>query len=328
MQALLDAIANLPLPSQAQRFFHGRGGLHPGCESWTLDAYPPAWLLTKFDEPASEAELRAIGAALSARWAQIAPPEQVLCWVYQGRQIDEQGGRADTRVMAGALPEPHGVEEAGARYLVHLMRGQNHGLFLDMAAGRAWVRELAAAQPGLKVLNLFAYSCAFSVAALQGGAAEVVNVDMAGGALGTGRRNHELNGLRGASFLAHDVFKSWGKLTRGGPYGLVILDPPSFQRGSFVASKDYGRLLRRLPSLLDPGGHALVCLNTPKLGPDFLLAQMQAEAPELEFVQRLDNPPAFADIDVTRSLKVLVFRHSAVAASDKIQASAPDQEVP
>lgn len=305
MQALLDTIATLPLPTQAQRFFHGRGGLHPGCEGWTLDAYPPAWLLTRFDEPAGEAELATIGAALAARWAQIAPPDQPLCWVYQGRSIDAQGTRAETRVMAGELPEPHVVEEAGARYLVHLMRGQNHGLFLDMAAGRAWVREHSA---GLKVLNLFAYSCAFSVAALQGAASEVINVDMAGGALSTGRRNHELNALRGASFLAHDVFKSWGKLTRGGPYGLVILDPPSFQRGSFVADKDYGKLLRRLPGLLEPGGHALVCLNSPKLGPEFLLELAQVEAPELRFVKRLDNPPAFADVSSERSLKVLILR--------------------
>jgi len=132
---------------------------------------------------------------------------------------------------------------------------------------------------------------------------------MSHGALAIGQQNHQLNGLAaGASFLAHDIFKSWGKVTRGGPYDLVILDPPSYQKGSFVASKDYARLMRRLPDLLAPGGHALLCLNAPELGLAFLQDQMQALAPQLAFVQRLSNPPVFADVSAERSLKVLVYK--------------------
>ncbi|KQV96483.1 class I SAM-dependent methyltransferase [Pelomonas sp. Root1237] len=300
MQALLDVIAaSAALPQGAQRLFHGRGGLHPGCEHLTLDAYPPALLLTSF-EPLADEALAAIGAAIMARWPE-AP------WVFQCRQ---DGGRVQTRLMAGTLPEPHVVSEAGipdTRYLVHLLRGQNHGLFLDMAEGRRWVREQV--QPGAKVLNLFAYTCAFSVVALQAGAAEVVNVDMASGALAIGRTNHELNGVKaGARFLAHDIFNSWGKLTRGGPYDLVICDPPSFQKGSFVATKDYARLAKRLPALLAPGGQALLCLNTPKLGLDFLHGVVAEHAPELVFVERVANPEVYADVSADRGLKVLAYR--------------------
>lgn len=296
MQPLLDAIATAAFPTDAQRLFHGRGGLHPGCEHLTLDAYPPVLLLTSF-EPLADDALATIGAAITARWP--AAP-----WVYQCRQ---EGGRTETRLMAGAAPEPHVVTEAGTRYLVHLLRGQNHGLFLDMAEGRRWVREHV--QPGDRVLNLFAYTCAFSVVALQAGAADVVNVDMASGALATGRINHELNGVKtGARFLAHDIFNSWGKLTRGGPYDLVICDPPSFQKGSFVATKDYARLARRLPALLAPGGQALLCLNTPKLGLEFLRDVMAEHAPELQFVARVANPAAFADMSEDRALKVLAYR--------------------
>jgi 23S rRNA (cytosine1962-C5)-methyltransferase len=293
MQALLDAIATAPAPTDAQRLFHGRGGLFPGCEHLALDAFPPVLLLTSF-RPLAPAELDAIAAALQARW-----PGQA--WVYQCR-----GEGAQTRLMAGAVPEPHVVTEAGTRYLVHLLRGQNHGLFLDMAAGRRWVRENV--RPGAKVLNLFAYSCAFSVVALQAGAAEVVNVDMASGALATGRANHELNGVKaGAKFLAHDIFNSWGKLTRGGPYDLVICDPPSFQKGSFVATKDYARLARRLPALLAPGGQALLCLNAPELGEAFLRDVVAEQAPGLRFMERVANPVGFADVSSERSLKVLAF---------------------
>jgi 23S rRNA (cytosine1962-C5)-methyltransferase len=178
-----------------------------------------------------------------------------------------------------------------------------------MAAGRRWVREHVAARPRQKVLNLFAYTCAFSVVALQAGARQVVNLDMSRGALAIGQQNHALNGLgTGASFLGHDIFTTWGKITRSGPYDLIIVDPPSYQKGSFVASKDYARLMRRLPDLLAPGGHALLCLNAPELGMAFLQEQMQELAPELAFVQRVDNPPEFADVSSERSLKVLVYR--------------------
>ncbi|MCR5867236.1 class I SAM-dependent methyltransferase [Aquincola sp. J276] len=303
MQALLDTIATLPRPSEAGRLFHGRGGLHPGCEQWTLDAYPPVWLLTSF-APATDEQLQAVGDALAARWQQVAPGEP-LNWVFQQR--DET--RASNRLMAGSVPEEHVVQEDGARFLVHLLRGQNHGLFLDMAEGRRWVRRWAAGRPGGRVLNLFAYTCAFSVAALQAGAGSVSNIDMAGGALAIGQRNHRLNGLgSGAGFLPHDVFASWGRLRRGGPYDLIVADPPSHQKGSFMAPKDYPRLVRRLPELLAPGGQALLCLNTPKLGSQFLHEVVQAEAPELRFVERVAHPAAFGDVSAERALKVMAWQ--------------------
>lgn len=309
MQALLDTIATLQRPQDAARVFHGRSGRHPGCEALALDAYPPVWLLTSY-EPQTDEALARIGAALQSRWNEIAPGEP-LSWVYQERD----DVRASNRLMAGSVPEPHVVTEDGARYGVHLLRGLNHGLFLDMREGRRWVRDWARQHsrhdPGGKVLNLFAYSCAFSVAALQGGAAEVHNLDMASGALQLGQRNHALNGLKGGHFLAHDLFSTWGKLKRLAPFDLVIADPPSYQKGSFVATKDYARLARRLPDLLAPGGQALLCLNSPRLDSAFLRETVEAEAPGLRFVERLANPAVYADVDEERALKVMVFEQTA-----------------
>ncbi|GGH64766.1 S-adenosylmethionine-dependent methyltransferase [Comamonas phosphati] len=308
LQPLLDAIAAMPYPTDAQRIFHGRGGRYPGCEQLSLDAYPPVIVLTSF-EPLTDDAVAAVDQALHARWARIAAEGQPLNWLLQTREV---GGKFDTRVMAGAVPEPHVVTENGARYLVHVARGQNHGLFLDMAAGRSWVQRTVAAHPRparMKVLNLFAYTCAFSVVARLAGAGQVLNMDMSKGALSIGQQNHQLNGVRtGASFAAHDIFSSWGKITRGGPYDLIIVDPPSYQKGSFVATKDYARLMRRLPDLLLPEGQVLLCLNAPELDTEFLTAQMQEIAPELQWVERVANPPAFADVDEERSLKVLVYR--------------------
>jgi 23S rRNA (cytosine1962-C5)-methyltransferase len=314
MQALLNAIAHMALPTDAQRIFHGRGGLYPGCEQWALDAFPPVLVLTSF-QPMSEDELAAVGAGLYERWTQIAP-DQPLNWVFQCRAE----GHIETRLMSGSVPDPHVVTENGASFRVHVLKGQNHGLFLDMAEGREWVRRMvrnyAPDQPRLKVLNLFAYTCAFSVVAMQAGAKQVVNVDMSRGAMAIGQQNHALNGITtGATFLMHDIFKTWGKITRGGPYGLVIVDPPSYQKGSFIATKDYAKLMRRLPELLAPGGYALLCLNAPELGLDFLQDQMQELAPELKFVERVTNPAAFADVSPERSLKVLAYQMPSLPAS-------------
>lgn len=303
MNALLTAISLMDEPIEAQRVFHGRGGRYPGCEHWTLDAFPPVFVLTSF-QPATEEELAAVHTALATRWLQLAP-DQPLNWVFQCRH----DGHTETRLMEGCVPDPHVVTEQGTQFHVHVLTGQNHGLFLDMAEGRRWVRRHVAGRPGFKVLNLFAYTCAFSVVALQAGAKQVVNVDMSHSAIGIGQKNHQLNGLvSGASFLPHDIFKTWGKIARSGPYDLIIVDPPSYQKGSFVATKDYARLMHRLSDLLMWGGHALLCLNAPELGAAFLQGQMQELAPDLTFVERLANPSVFEDVSADRSLKVLVYR--------------------
>ena len=311
----------MDVAQDARRIFHGRGGLFPGCEHLALDAFPPVLVLTSF-QPLEEEALQRIGQALQARWPAIAP-DQPLNWVYQCRHE----GRAETRLMAGSVPDPHVVTEQGASFRVHVQRGQNHGLFLDMAEGRRWVREHVSHHPNhprVKVLNLFAYTCAFSVVALQAGARQVMNVDMSSGAIGIGQQNHRLNGLNtGASFLPHDIFNTWGKINRAGPFDLIIVDPPSYQKGSFVATKDYARLMRRLPDLLMPGGHALLCLNAPELGMAFLQDQMAELAPELRFIERVPNPAVFADVSADRSLKVLLYRAPGLGEEASATATPP-----
>lgn len=300
MQSFIQALASIELSEDAVRLFHGRGGHYVGSEHLCLDWFAPVLLLTSFT-PLEEADLAVCHQAIAARW-QALHPSTPLNLVYQYRSA----GETFCQLLEGEVPEPHVVSENGARFQVHLMRGQNHGLFLDMANGRQWVRENARHK---KVLNLFAYTCGFSVAALQGGADEVVNMDMSKGALAIGKQNHLLNGFSaGARFLGHDIFKSWGKLKKLGPYGIIVADPPSNQKGSFVATKDYVRLIRRLPELLADNGEVLFCLNAPELDTHFLRQQVEEAAPALEYIERLANPAAFIDVSEEKSLKVLRYR--------------------
>ncbi|WP_394393466.1 class I SAM-dependent methyltransferase [Shewanella woodyi] len=300
MQLFFDELSKATLTDEVNRLFHGRGGVYPGMEHLCLDWFPPVLLLTSF-KPLEADELAAATQGLAQFWV-AQRGDEPMNLVYQYRS----GGQTHTDLIAGSVPEQHTVCENGAKFHVHLLRGQNHGLFLDMKNGRQWVREQAQDK---KVLNLFAYTCAFSVAALQGGADSVVNIDMSKGALSIGKQNHLLNGFgSGARFFGHDIFKSWGKLTKLGPYEMIIADPPSNQRGSFVATKDYSRLLKRLPELLTPEGEVLLCLNAPELGIEFLMEQVKEYSPSLEFVEQIENPSVFLDVDFNKALKVLRYR--------------------
>ena len=300
MQAFLDVISGMELTDDASRIFHGRGGHYPQCEHLCLDWFSPVLLLTSFRE-LTETELNTAISAIKNRWQQLS--EKPLNLVFQFRS----GLGTKTEVIEGEVPDTHTVTENGVQFYIHLLRGQNHGLFLDMANGRKWVNENANDK---KVLNLFAYTCGFSVAALLGGAEKVVNIDMSKGALSIGKQNHHLNNLVGkASFLGHDIFKSWGKLKKNGPYDMIIADPPSNQKGSFIATKDYARLLKRLPELMAKDCELLLCLNAPELSEDYLKGQVNEIVPQLHFVSRLANPDTFVDVDSDKALKVLNYRN-------------------
>lgn len=300
-QHLLAALGTAP--SETRRLFHGRGRCWPGLEQVTVDWLQGVLLVALF-KPVSDAELQALHGMLldlsqSAAWQQSGAHSLLL----QQRYLPE----SPTQWLLGEPVEHWDICEHGLRYRLDLGRKQNSGLFLDMRLGRQWVQAQAQDK---RVLNLFAYTCGFSVAALAGGARQVVNLDMARAALNRGRDNHRLNqhDLSQVVFLGHDLFKSWGKVAKYGPFDLIIVDPPSFQRGSFVLGKDYPRVLRRLPELLTAQGRVLACSNDPEIGPDYLIQAMADAAPELRFVERLDNPPEFPDSQPDSALKTLVFR--------------------
>lgn len=97
------------------------------------------------------------------------------------------------RPLAGRSTDPIVcVREQGLCFEAHPLDPLAVGIYLDHRQNRARVRELSA---GKRVLNLFAYTCGFSVAAAAGGAAEVVSVDQSRKALAWGKINFALNGL-------------------------------------------------------------------------------------------------------------------------------------
>ncbi len=167
------------------------------------------------------------------------------------------------------------VVEGGLRYQVRLTGHHNTGLFLDGAPARAWVREHA---EGRRVLNLFAYTCAFGVAAAAGGARATTNVDPVSGVLRRGQENYARNALKfdGRSFWRSDALSALRRARRqGGRFDGIVLDPPPMptggRRGRRVdASRDLPHLAAACRDVLDPGGWLLVLSAVGRLTDDEL----------------------------------------------------------
>jgi 23S rRNA (cytosine1962-C5)-methyltransferase len=145
--------------------------------------------------------------------------------------------------------------------------GYSVGLFIDQRENRRFVRQ---SKPK-RVLNCFAYTCSFSVAAASAGAL-TVNVDLSKKSLERGRQNFALNSLstEGHQFIADDVRPVLGRLARRGQkFDMIILDPPTFSRtkggDAFHVESDFEELIVSALELIERGGRILLATNCETL---------------------------------------------------------------
>jgi len=283
------------------RLFHGRGHFYGAYTFLTIDSVDQVLYAAFFDaNDEEEALIIMLQAFYNSK-------EKWQALVIQRRY---QKG-APIEVLAGELPDDTFAFENGFKYRLNFHSNQNIGFFPDMKIGHEFVRDNA---KGKNVLNLFSYTCPFSVAVIAGGAQKVVNVDMAKGALSTGRDNHRINGLdtKGCHFMPYNILKSWSRIRKAGPYDLIIIDPPSFQRGSFAATNDYVKIIKRLDQLASENCIVLSALNAPELDTNFIKELFTENAPDFVYVKRLANMESFPSSDNERSLKNLIFQKGTV----------------
>ena len=280
------------------RLFHGRGGLHENLRHLTIDSIDTILSVALYFQEENEQELLQM-------LQNFTHSSKYTTLVIQRRYLSG----SPSEVLIGKLHDNLHVVENGLKIKLNLLSNRNSGYFPDMKNGRTFVRENAKDK---RVLNLFSYTCAFSLAAKFGGAYEVVNVDMSKGALKTGMANHSLNNLdpRGVSYLPYNILKSFSSLKKKGSFDLIIIDPPTFQKGSFEATKDYEKIIKKLPQIASENCTLLSCLNSPNLESDFIIDLMKQWAPSFHFVKRLENVEEFASSDENRSLKNLVFQRT------------------
>lgn len=290
--------------TDCQRLFHGRGHAYENLSHVNVDWLSPVILITLYqvvDEDWLLTQAKALQGLISE------------CRSVQVQRRYEKF--APTEVLLGETVENTVVTENGLSYHIEFGKAQNSGLFLDMANGRSWVYQHA---KGKNVLNLFAYTCAFSVAATAGGANNVVNIDLSKTSLSKGRENHQLNKLakkngKQVVFEGVDIFKSNSRIKKYGKYDLLICDPPSFQKGSVNIERDYAKIIRKIPQWMNAGAKLMLCLNSPNLNEKFLKDEVARECPDCVFEQYVTNPKIFKEAYAGKGLKVLIFEYRPMA---------------
>jgi 23S rRNA (cytosine1962-C5)-methyltransferase len=242
--------AVVPPDTTAYRVVNGEGDQLPGVVVDRYGDYLVCQLLT-----AGAARLAdALVAALQSRLA----PRGILERSEGGVRAEEGLGGA-RGVLAGEEPGRVVVLEHGMRLVADLLHGQKTGLFLDQRDNRARFRALAS---GKRVLNAFAYTGGFAVAAALGGATHVVSVDTSRPALELGEQAWAENGLvpDTATWIEGDVFE----VLRAGRdrFDLIVLDPPPFvrrRRDLTPGLRGYKDVNLQALRRLEPGGWVLTC---------------------------------------------------------------------
>jgi 23S rRNA (cytosine1962-C5)-methyltransferase len=176
-------------------------------------------------------------------------------------------GKVRQEVIGEEPPEKWIAYESGVPYEVHLLSGMNAGLFTDMREHRRGIERFTRGQ---RVLNTFAYTGAFSVAAARAGAAAVTSVDLSSGVLKWARENFRLAGLDPGeprfAFETADVFRFLQeKRAAGERYDTILLDPPTYsaaRAAGWSMKNDYPELIAAAARLLpEEGGFLWLAAN-------------------------------------------------------------------
>jgi len=214
IRSALQLRTQVPLgDTNAHRLIHGEGDRLPGV------------VVDRYDEVAV---LRLDGDAIRTHEATLVEglrPHLDALGIETLLVRQPRGSEEKVALAYGTMPDAvRVVREHGMVLRVDLRRGQKTGLFLDHRESRRRVRQLA---EGKRVLNLYAYTGGFSVAAGLGGAARVTTVDVAAGAIALAAESFADNGLEQPHrTLAEDVPRFLASERQR--YDLVVADPPSF----------------------------------------------------------------------------------------------------
>jgi len=199
---------------------------------------------------------------------------------------------ASPRLIHGQpAPDRFTIRENGVNFELSFNEGYSVGLFLDQRDNRRrlLVNHVAADFPlfsdsaaGCEVLNIFAYTCGFSVCAALGGA-RTTSLDLSKKYLEWGKRNFSLNGIDSAQhdFIYGDAFDWLKRLAKKGrKFGVVLLDPPTFsqskEHGVFRAEKDYGKLIAAALPILKSGGVLFASTNAVDLKAEKFLTSIES----------------------------------------------------
>jgi 23S rRNA (cytosine1962-C5)-methyltransferase len=187
---------------------------------------------------------------------------------------EQEGLPQTTGWLRGEGPTTVTLHEHGIRLTVDVAEGHKTGYYLDQRENRALFARMVKQHGCQTVLNCYSYTGGFSVAALAGGATEVVSVDSSAPALARATAHVALNGFEPARHTAldADVNSTLRRLlSEGRRFDAIVLDPPKFAPNAASAdraSRAYKDINRLGLLLLNPGGLLLSFSCSGGIGAD------------------------------------------------------------
>ena len=213
------------------------------------------------------------------------------------KRLDQHQKDPPAHLSGPEVSEPFLIVENGIALEISFQSGYSQGLFLDQRDNRAEVRRRMA--PGLRLLNTFAYTGAFSVAAAMAGA-ETTTLDLSQPYLDWAKRNFTHNSLDPADhhFCKGDTFHWLRRFAKQGrSFDGIILDPPTFSRDEkskvFRVEENFGELAALAFDILAPGGWLLCSTNCRNLPLNEF--QKQLRSPRATSARHAAMPADFTD---------------------------------
>ncbi|MFI3243142.1 MAG: class I SAM-dependent methyltransferase [Akkermansia sp.] len=208
--------------------------------------------------------------------------EEIGCPVFL-KQLDKDNKQAPIQIAGPQLPLRFEIMEHGVKFLMDMTAGYSQGIFLDQRDNRKMLQDNC--REGMRVLNTFAYTGAFSVYAAMKGA-QTTTLDLAQPCLDWCKENMQINGLNPEDhyFCKGDALhwlERFAKQQR--QFDAIILDPPTFSRDHkgrvWRVERDYGKLVELAMSCLAPEGFILCSTNCRKLNPTDFWIMVEDAAP-------------------------------------------------
>lgn len=221
------------------------------------------------------------------------------------KRLERNQKEAPVQIAGPLLPLQFTAKEQRVLFRLDMSAGYSQGIFLDQRDHRRQVRERC--RPGMRVLNTFAYTGAFSIYAALGGA-QTTTLDLAQPCLEWARENFRLNGMDpSAQYFCKGDVRHWLErfAKQGRTFHGIILDPPTFSRDDrgrvFRAESHYGELVSLARECLEKSGWMLCTGNCRKLSHEDFRRMVSAAAPGAVLTHD-PMPPDFTGEDYLKRL--------------------------
>lgn len=279
--ALAKRVHLLTPDTDAIRLVDGSGDGLPGI---TLETFAGRWLISTTTDDLSP-QIR--------EWIR---DQNVSCY---WKRLDQHQKESPRHLSGPETLEPFLMLENGIRLEISFQSGYSQGIFLDQRDNRAEVRRLMA--PGLRLLNTFAYTGAFSAAAAMAGA-ETTTLDLSQPYLDWAKRNFTHNQLDPTQhhFCKGDTFHWLRRFAKQGRrFDGIVLDPPTFSRDEkgkvFRVEENFGELAALAAEVLAPDGWILCSTNCRAIGLNDFQKQLRAAMRRPMSARHAPMPADFTD---------------------------------